>query len=1151
MSSFQSPPPETTQSTRKRSVFALGSVSGKKPYTLGSKKKPPPSGGRSRLSLFKSPMPSFYNKTKTTATANNETDRRSSSSTFQSRSLFSDTESTTCAETGEDISSSDFNANNNVFRDNNSNSNSNTMDLNPVQSEVGELRQKLQDLGSHNRRSELLLGQMKVLEEESQRKDDKLRFLNDKLHGIQRGLSQIDDERSLLQQQVQQLEEEKGKTQRQLDLREQEVLTLVKRCSTQEDKMRESILLRVKNEELTKEIEELRAAMAQQETERTSLEETARELEECQQKLEHSKRDHDALADTLHNCLASIKKLTHEKLEWEDERRRLLNRAEVEIEKERLQHVGDMNELKVQLQHRQDKIDKLEEFMRDKSMTNLMLRKENAELNKWKNQTGVKLEEHERQIAELSEENKEKLQEIEELSRGQCDWTSKLQEKDNTIATLEQDISQFMTRSMSTSEELEVLQEENIELEEIVEKLQEKVKTFDTWEEERDAMLEYLAVTQSQIQELMEEVVTLQLENDDLEEEKQELLDGAKSSDTYSSDDEVKRLEKDFSEKESNWKELEQNLRNKIASMESGKSVVQEGLEAKLETAQDTIRKLEWTVASMELRKELEESREGGADKVDEIISLESDLTDSKRQFEKCNAERLDLQNQAIELRTEIDDAHKELKESMATIRNLETRFADQGAELFSTRDAFVHIAEEDAANFQYEKTTLQRQLKESQDLIQELESKLSAAHIAHQKEIDDLEDVLSIKEDELMRSCQALEGKDSKIALLRDSLEATKSSQQQDVSQLHALLSQQQDETSALGAELQKAKTDLVLKDDEIRELRMIELKDYEEEISDLRQEVGSKEADINGLMEKLQVLSLQQLEREHTVAEEVNNLKNTIAQLKQEKHRVEDASHLSGEDEQKLQANAVTLQRKNQLLEQSIASLRMEMGLVVASESSNKEQTKKLEMALQREISLKEATNKDLLSSLKQVECLEMIVSELKAEKDRVEMVLQERSDLLGQMVEINKSLQSAADTLSDTKHELTELRRERGELTEAVSREQSLREVLEAELSTVHAQVASIKKEGKDNASLKTENAELHAKIKRQEAFLKKKLQKEKVMRDRSSSANTMSTPGRLGSARKLRSTVKKTRQPNLDHSFSENWDPNLSIMSESDF
>ena len=81
------------------------------------------------------------------------------------------------------------------------------MDLNPVQSEVGELRQKLQDLGSHNRRSELLLGQMKVLEEESQRKDDKLRFLNDKLHGIQRGLSQIDDERSLLQQQVQQPED--------------------------------------------------------------------------------------------------------------------------------------------------------------------------------------------------------------------------------------------------------------------------------------------------------------------------------------------------------------------------------------------------------------------------------------------------------------------------------------------------------------------------------------------------------------------------------------------------------------------------------------------------------------------------------------------------------------------------------------------------------------------------------------------------------------------------------------------------------------------------------------------------------------------------------------------------------------------------------
>ena len=79
------------------------------------------------------------------------------------------------------------------------------MDLNPLRSEVAVLRQKLHDMGATNKRSELLLGQVKVLEEESQRKDEKLRMLNDKLHGIQRGLVHIDEERTSLQEKIKKL----------------------------------------------------------------------------------------------------------------------------------------------------------------------------------------------------------------------------------------------------------------------------------------------------------------------------------------------------------------------------------------------------------------------------------------------------------------------------------------------------------------------------------------------------------------------------------------------------------------------------------------------------------------------------------------------------------------------------------------------------------------------------------------------------------------------------------------------------------------------------------------------------------------------------------------------------------------------------------
>jgi chromosome segregation ATPase len=260
---------------------------------------------------------------------------------------------------------------------------------------------------------------------------------------------------------VKRLEEEKGKIQRQLDLREQEVLSLVKRCSDQEGKMRESTLLRSKNSEVQKEVEELRQAMARREQEGAELEETKRELEQYKEQLDNVKKDHDALADTLRNCLANINKLNNEKKEWEDERRRILNRAEVDLEKQRLEHVEEINELKVTLTARQDKIEKLEEFLKDKSMANLVLRKENAELTKNKKHHTNRIEGFEKQVAELSKGNKEKLRELQTFKEKETMLYGKLEQRDQQVSALESEIAQYMQRAMSTSETLEVLQTEN------------------------------------------------------------------------------------------------------------------------------------------------------------------------------------------------------------------------------------------------------------------------------------------------------------------------------------------------------------------------------------------------------------------------------------------------------------------------------------------------------------------------------------------------------------------------------------------------------------------------------------------------------------------------------------------------------------------
>ena len=131
---------------------------------------------------------------------------------------------------------------------------------------------------------------------------------------------------------------------------------------------------------------------------------------------------------------------------------------------------------------------------------------------------------------------------------------------------------------------------------ESIEVLQVKLKSFDGWTQERDAMLQYLSVTQTQIQELMEEVVTLQLENDDLEEEKQELRQEAEARIMPITS--LNDLQKDMSEKEVSWKRVESSLRSKIGSLEAEMAVIKESKQETEKTTQEAIRVLEFTVAS-------------------------------------------------------------------------------------------------------------------------------------------------------------------------------------------------------------------------------------------------------------------------------------------------------------------------------------------------------------------------------------------------------------------------------------------------------------------------------------------------------------------------------------------------------------------------
>ena len=79
-----------------------------------------------------------------------------------------------------------------------------------------------------------------------------VKALHARFNAIQSGLGSIDHERVQLVEKSKELEEEKFALEEQLELRDNEIHALVKRCATQEAKIREYSKLRSQNRELAR-----------------------------------------------------------------------------------------------------------------------------------------------------------------------------------------------------------------------------------------------------------------------------------------------------------------------------------------------------------------------------------------------------------------------------------------------------------------------------------------------------------------------------------------------------------------------------------------------------------------------------------------------------------------------------------------------------------------------------------------------------------------------------------------------------------------------------------------------------------------------------------------------------------------------------------
>jgi chromosome segregation ATPase len=598
-------------------------------------------------------------------------------------------------------------------------------------------------------------------------KNGHLKVLQDRFNHIQKGLGSIDEERTQLVEKAKQLDKEKRFIQKQLELREREILALIRRCASQEEKMRESSKLRSTNRDLQKDLEvmvnklevmEARSQVGQ--SLKKLLQDSELEREQLRERLAKVQREHDAIADTLQECLGNIRQLTEEKHAIEEERRSERKQIEIEFEKQHSEHVNNSNSLKKNIQNCQSRIHQMETLLQDKVKSNTDLRREKAVMSQGQQEEIQKLvEEYERQLQELRNEIEETMMEQdkghqhgtqafeEELSF----MKEKLKSKDDVIRGLEIEFSDQMEKLITKQSSLDEAEEEKRDLES-------KVESTRKLEIEHAALLHFVEILDSNLAELTTTNAYLELEKDDLREETDELRKKASILQKQ-----VASFQNNHKAKESDFRELlnadKEELRIELQeSVRKSKSEIV-SLKAELESRNEYISELEI---------ELNQARRLIDDKEDEIILIMNqmenlrsntgaDLRKARLQVAQCEAEVF-VKNQnlaslegRLEGAKEIRDAGKNIQQG--DINNIESERADLIAsenEIECLREQ-LQSTETDSKKVQVAlERTIQEARNESTLLRQKIES-LSEEKCIIEKEVEESRSVMNGRDEQII----------------------------------------------------------------------------------------------------------------------------------------------------------------------------------------------------------------------------------------------------------------------------------------------------------------------------------------------------------------------------------------------------------------
>ncbi|KAL3923093.1 MAG: hypothetical protein SGILL_001851, partial [Bacillariaceae sp.] len=660
---------------------------------------------------------------------------------------------------------------------------------------------------------------------------------------IQQGLGTINEERNQLMERTKKVEKEKKLVQKQLELREREILTLVKRCASQEEKLRESGKLRSDNRDLQHRLDSTRRRLDDLGGEyedvhslKKKLQQSELDREHLQDRLAKLQREHDSIADTLQECLANIRQLTEEKHQIEEERRRERRRAELELEKQRLDHVNDSNNLKEEVQMHQTRVLQMEKILQDNMYTNTALRREKAIMSQGQNaEVQEVVQRYERQLVDLRSQIDQTAKSKEdkynqELSRLKEDIENAVKEKDSMLQKVmsddhtldfekemqllkeKLDARDSLIEGLETefSEQMEELMSKQSSLDEVEEErkvLEDKVDSMRNLETEHAALLDFVQILDSNLAEITSENAHMILEKDTLQEE----VDGLRKT--------AEVLQLQIESYQQNRKARESDFRDLLhAEKEELRTELEESLRLSREKAASLQSELdcrnEWIE---ELEGELKDSRR-------QIIEKEDEITEIKNEMEVL---RSNLTFALQKARIEVSTLESEVFVHDQTLASIEGRLDSAKASLKGAVD--------DAAEEREPCDKQSIHVINVEKIHESRREMISGLNNAASSDVppEDLQQHLRVKEEEFTQAKAELE------------------SQLQDVRNEAMLLQKQieslSEEKSALAEEVEASRSHINERDDQIVALQQSFLQ-YKKREKELQRRLGSamKEGDL-----------------------------------------------------------------------------------------------------------------------------------------------------------------------------------------------------------------------------------------------------------------------------------------------------------------